>query len=338
VANIGGVGDVYLAGGGRIVAMPGTPRSLQGFSGSIIWDEVSANRWDMEEGFAQALSVTSGSGDFRLILASNADVSGSWVDRFWHDPDWAVRRQGWRLRITTILDANPSGLPARLLARQKTMAPAMWSRYYMCQFPGHGAGVIPRSLLSIPAKLSQGRGQVLLGIDPGFSESGNPTGICIIELDNGSVKVLHSDHWFGVSLETQILQIEALRKKYAISKIYVDQGGPGWHLAQKISGAIKISVGRDAQERWFQSLVDLVEGNRISFTEGPVIDDVCSIIWDANGRVIVPQRPVPGGKGRIHGDAAMALLYLMEDCVKSTKASSSTAKRLPKIRASGWVG
>lgn len=337
-SGIGGVGDVYLSSGGRIVAMPGTPRSLQGFTGSIIWDEVSANRWDMEEGFAQALSVTSGSPDFRLILASNADVSGSWVDQFWHNPEWAKRREGWKLNITTILDAYPKGLPPRLKTRQVSMSPAMWSRYYMCQFPGLGAGVIPRSQLSIHAKLSQGRGQILMGIDPGFSETGNPTGICIVEIDSGGVKVLHSDHWFGLPLEMQVLQIENLRKKYAVSKIYVDQGGPGWHLAQRVQGANKVSVGRDAQERWFQSLVDLVEGGRISFADGPVVDDVCSIIWDQNGRIIVPQRPVQGGKGRIHGDAALALLYLMEDCVKGTKASTVAVKRLPKIRASGWVG
>lgn len=178
-----------------------------------------------------------------------------------------------------------------------------------------------------------------MGVDPGFSETGNPTGICVVECEAGKVKVLFSDHWFGMPLEDQVSRIAAIRQSYGVSKIFVDQGGPGWHLAQRVPGAHKISVGRDAQERWFQSLVDLVEAQRITWADGPVVDDVCSILWDSKGRVLVPERPVPGGRGKIHGDAAMALLYTMEDCVKLTKTSQAgPPKRLPSVKASGWIG
>ncbi len=325
--NLGGVKDVYLTNGSKITAMPGTPRTLQGFSGSVIVDEVSANKWDPELLFAQALSVTSdprGHG-YKIILASNADVEGSWTHRFWRDPAWADRRASFKLHTTTIFDAWPGGLPEGLRMRQRAMSAISWSRFYLCEFPGVGSGVVDRDQLLIMPVLPLTSGTVVMGVDPGFAENGNPTGVCVVELGSGKNphKVLYSAHWFAMPMEEQVRQIEFLRSHYRVGQLLVDQGGPGWHLARSVS-CTPVSAGRGMQETAFRALTDMIEVGGIQFADGPVIDDLCSAVWDDTGQLLIPERPVPGGSGKIHGDALLALLYCVRSMVGASQAGAST--------------
>lgn len=334
-SRLGGVQEVVLSNGYRVKALPGTARTLQGFTGSVIVDEVSANTSPPEELFAQALSCSSSRDYMKVILASNADVEGSWVHNFWHssDPEWALRRDGWKLRNYTIHDVYTDGLPNRLVKIRATIGRRQWARFYQNQFLGSGLGILEASQFAYGDPPPSGR--VYIGIDPGFSATGNPTGVVVVRVGEGRIGILESEWWQGVPLAEQEARIKALRLRYPQSKIYIDQGAQGWVLAQAIKplGAVElVSVTQNGMETAWHTLVANLPDIVWDRPQSPVVEDALSAVWDDRGRLLIPERSYPDGRpGKIHGDALMALLYIIGEAAKhkggSPRGVSYTARR-----------
>jgi hypothetical protein len=318
--RLGGLQMAVLTNGKRITAVSGRPKSLQGFTGTVLVDELSITDWDPEELFAQALAVSSAEDSFRVCLVSNADREGSFVHRFFFDEgeEWRNRRDDFRLHNTTIWDAYGENLPSRILSVKKAMSDRMWSRFYENQFIAGDDGRFESDLISscVGNVVKPFDGVRILSIDPGHTI--NPSGLVIADAGGGRLNVLYSDLWFGVDEEEQIERIGNLMNSYACSKILFDQGtNIGFRQRlEKIWGTrlIPVSVSRNKQNMWADELDKLLNEKRINIrsTDKWLIQDLKSLGLDERMNLVVPERRYKNTHFKIHADAAMALLYMME--------------------------
>ena len=348
--KLGGIAEIYLTNGSKIISMPGTPTSLQGFTGSVITDELSANSWDPDELMAQALSITSSNSKYRIVTCTNADVEGSYVHNFWFGESESFKqiRQNWKLFNLNIYDAYPEGLPDQIVQVKDSMSKSMWLRFYENTFLGEGTGLLEteylRSRLSplYPNKENHlwKEGLNFLAIDPGFSEKGNPAGVVVINIKDGKTTVVYEDLWFALSIEETLDRLAHLKDKYNLKGMRVDQGTVGYHLHKDMvkkfgSMMVKpVSVTGPAQYSWFTSVINLLEDRKISFLHDKfVIQDLSSISLTGE-KLIVPERPLSvykpkepvifpkTGSYKIHADAGIALCMLIPDILEYSNKKS----------------
>jgi hypothetical protein len=368
--DIGGKGDVYLMNGTRIVSMPGTPRSLQGFTGNVIVDELSANRWSIDEMMGQAMSVTSARSYFKLVVATNADVEGSYTHLFFEsdDPRWVELRKNWVMRSVNIHDVYPDGLPERLELRRQAMSQAMWQRFYLNKFIGSGAGLIEKDQFELVDRLPTGKIRYCIAIDPGFSDKGNPTGVCVLGFANNRYYVAHGNLWFNKTVEEQEKYIKFLINVYRPEKLLIDAGAQGWHLAKKFESyqiLEKVNVSQKYTDTCFNVLTNLLEEKRVSIVTEDLVErslppsvgyeellvDYCSVVpaMEQGAGVDFPQRVVRDTDSRllkagatrtnkVHADACLALLYCMSWAAKAMSTSRLTVGMLPMPAGRGGGG
>ena len=335
--RMGGLSEIYLEGKGKIVSMPGSPRSIQGFTGSVIIDELAANRWDPEELVAQGLSVTSSKDYFRFMLISNAGISGGFAHQFFEgDGEWEKRRKDFACFSTTIYDAYPDGLPERLKSLKRTISPKMWARFFENSFEGAGVGILDRIQIGV---VSSGKYiRCVMGIDPGFSD--NPTGVVIAGVDSrGGIVILYSDWWFNVGIDEQATRIRGLISFWKPAKTIIDRGMAGFALAAKFerdNSVEFIGVNGPGKQKMLAAAIDLIESGRVGILESqpsglrklegsPEIfwNDIETLQWTDNGALDIGTTIVRSGtemalqRGaklgtKIHADTAMAFAYCAE--------------------------
>ncbi len=365
--DLGGKGDVYLTSGARIVSMPGTPRSLQGFTGNVIVDELSANRWSIDEMMGQAMSVTSARSYFKLIVVTNADVEGSYTHLFFEseEPRWVELRKNWVMKSVNIHDVYPNGLPERLELRRQAMSQAMWQRFYLNKFIGAGAGLIEKDQFILVDHMPIGvKSRYCIAVDPGFSDKGNPTGVCVLGFAGGKYYVAHANLWFNKTIDEQERYIKQLISIYKPEKLLIDVGAQGFHLGKKFEAYSifeKVSVSRNYIDKNFQTLLNLLESKKLYLVKEDLIDrqlplpvgheevltDFCSAVpgLEQGSSIDFPQRVVretdfkllKAGAlrtNKIHSDCLMSLMYCMSWAAKSLTTSNLTVGLLPRAGSS----
>jgi hypothetical protein len=118
-----------LANGSRIVSLPGTARSVRGWTASLlILDEAAFIPADTFTA-ARALVATGG----RLVVQSTpADEAGDFYELV-NDDDPSVAR------FTVRSDAVPTITPAFLAAERRSMSPDLYAQEYECEFGKAGS-------------------------------------------------------------------------------------------------------------------------------------------------------------------------------------------------------
>jgi hypothetical protein len=350
-SKLGGVNEVYLWNGRRIVSMPGTPNSLQGFTGNVIIDELSANNADPQEILAQAMSISSSNSKFKVVVCSNADIEGSFVhDFFYGDSQEATnRRSMWSCYNTNIYEAYDMTLPFHIQDIKDTISSNLWKRFYENEFLGSGSGLLTLPYLtsfvdtSYKAPARSVRPYVIMGVDPGFSDNGNPTGIVVASINEGHVTVIHEELMFSPTVESLIDNLSNLRTLHGVNKTYIDQGSVGYHVvvkAKQLWGATVegVSCSDKGQVTWFNMLVNLLQDKKVTFTNNKFLIQDLSCISLSGTKLIVPERPLSiyktvepymiptTGKYKIHADAGMAFLILMDEIVRTLTQTGNRTK------------
>jgi hypothetical protein len=327
---LGGVSEVVLASGCRILSLPGTPRSVQGFSGSVIIDELAASAHDPEELFAQGLSVSSSKDHFRFIVVTNAGSVGSFCHRFFHgDGEWAVRRDQFRVSSTTIYDAYHGDLPARFVGLRKSISPQMWSRFFENEFVASGSSVLDARASVLTIDSAPKIGTVWMAVDPGFGN--NPTGIIVASAhpERGYAVVQHSSWFWDAGIVAIVDRIKAIMKHYRPIRVFIDRGFAGLALEPYFSGNAMVefvSVNRYNKAADLQGVFDLAQSGRLRVLSSQAMGGKPDVLYrdldqliltdtgDLDlGREIVSQHDtlVPAMAGReIHADTVAALSYL----------------------------
>lgn len=310
--NRGGVAEVVLKNGSRISAMVGKPSALQAWSGSVIVDEFSLSRFDLEELLAQALIVASSASHLRTVIATNADREGSFVHKFWH----TSKREGkWQLLEYNIHDVYPQGLPDQIEEIRKTIHPQLWQRFFLNQFTSGLATCFEPALIDNCIGQDLAMGVKVIGYDPGFSRHASGIVVCSV---SDTISVHAEEVLWNTPVEDQIDLIADLMRKHNATKVILDQGVGGLVVKQLLQnrfghGAVKpMSVNRNKYELWRRKLERLIAEGKLHINEHctQLVQDLKTLEVDNRGFLKVPERT---WKDRVtHCDAAVALMMVTE--------------------------
>lgn len=324
--RLGGKTQAVLKNGKTISAVAGRPGCIQGYSGTVIWDEASLTQHDPADIYTQALAASSAQAYYRVIIASNADKHGSWAHSFFHgqQEDYKRMRGMFKIFDVDIYKAYPKGIPAHILKRKEAMTYSAWQRFYLNLFLSGEEGRFNSSLVEAcrtnKERVKKSNGIKVLSIDPGFSMKGNPAGVVVASISNSSIEVLESHHWFGKAESEQRRLIDELVQQYQVSRIYIDQGVGGMVMRDNLiktygkHAIVPLSVSRNKYQLWALEVEKLLTTGMLKIRAGceTLIEDLLSFEVDGAGNLIVPERPASNGQSKIHADAGVALLMITE--------------------------
>lgn len=339
--KLGSLHRIALRNGRFIESFPGKPGALQGFTGSVIVDEVSQVEAGLAGVLDQALFVASAKPYFKVALASNADYQGSEIDRFLHSPQQIGQRARFALQNTTIHDVYPDGLPDDVVAIRDALGGAGvagWRRFALNEFLAKSDGVISAALLDAAANAPMVHaGAVVLCVDPG--PVCHATGFIVAIVGSARAAVLDSGHILGNDEDT-LAALVAIARGAGAMRVVVDSGAAGYHLYKglraELGGVVARGQPQEAQERQLRTLQRLLASRAIHLpaSQRDLLDDLAAIGED-DGKMMVPERPADAPGRVIHCDAAMALLQLMDEPalvqVATTAAALGSVARRPGI-------
>lgn len=311
----GGLQSAVLRNGKTIQAVSGLSKSLQGYAGHVIVDELSLTEADPEEIWSQVFAVTSSREYLRAIVCTNADTAGSWVDNFSNNMSqyWKGRRRGWQTFNTNIWDVYPTLTPKLEQVRSSCSAET-WQRFFENRF------VSGQSRLFDDKKFVHsdfGTGPVWVSCDPGFSATGNPSGVIVAQVDGDSVHVLRSERWWACPESEQVERLKSLVQDNNATRLLVDIGSAGLAMAQKldrVTNLTKVSVSGKMFQQGFLRVKNLIEDGKLTFSDDcwDLKEDLLSIEIKASGQYHAPQIPHKSG-GKLHADIAYALMYIVHN-------------------------
>lgn len=130
--------QLRLANGSRILSLPGTARSVRGWSARLLILDEAAYLEEQTFTAARALVATGG----RMVVQSTpADEYGPFYDLVTgDDPGWA--------RFTVRSDEVPTIAPEFLEAERRAMSPDAFAREYECVFGKSGASLFTADRLA----------------------------------------------------------------------------------------------------------------------------------------------------------------------------------------------
>jgi hypothetical protein len=321
-----------------VKALPSQPSSVQGFTGSIIWNEVGANRNDPEEIWSQVVSASSAFDGLKLALVSNATARGSWLDHLLHDddPQWVKKRQtfGSAITVASIYDIYPQGLPKRLEEIKASMTSAAWARWYECRFVDGGTGPLAEYMRNHAQDVQVGNpvGRPILCIDPGVTM--DPTGVIAIQPHERGFAIVHHELWYQKPIPEQVDEIMSLYQTLRPRLLICDQGTQGYaiynSLLQRLGKDIVVSgnAGDASYHRQLQRLEDLTRSKTLHVPEehSRVGDHLGEVLRDEHDKVWIPYVP-DGHRKRHHCDLAVAVMMASDHLPVTYTATTGQGRK-----------
>jgi phage FluMu gp28-like protein len=233
-ANRGGLFEVVLINGVSITAKPGKPSALQGFSGSVLVDEMSLSNFDVEELFGQALIVSSAKPYFKAIFLTNADKTGTFVHSLFRNDsnEWNERRKDMALLEYNVYDVYEE-LPDKIVQIKNTIHQKLWRCFYLNEFVSSNISFLDHDLIeeAKTVEITHRDPITVLSYDPGFSKDGS--GIVIAEVSD-KISVIEEHLIFGMEIQEQLEFIHTLLERHQIGSIVFDQGVGGIVVGQQL--------------------------------------------------------------------------------------------------------
>lgn len=227
---------IALSTGGRVVSLPASAATTQGFSGNVVIDEAA---WipDAESLWLAIVPTISTAGNFRLSVISTPGPRGGLFHRLWHngDPAWSRHR-------ISIYDAKAAGAPHDIDALRAAVADeATWRAAYECEFVDESHALLPYDLLQSRVDatrnyhLQQSRlqgGSFYAGYDVGRKHD-----LSVLVVLQRVGKVFH---WCGAAelrqapFDEQFQLLAGVLKTQGLWRLCIDQSGLGMQLSEQL--------------------------------------------------------------------------------------------------------
>ena len=133
---------IELSTGGRVVSLPATAATAQGYTGHVVIDEAA---WipDVDAMWMAIVPTISTRSDFRLSVVSTPGPRAGMFHKLWHNDDAA-----WSRHRISIYDAMEGGAPHDLEALRAAVADEVtWRAAYECEFVDEAHALLPYELL-----------------------------------------------------------------------------------------------------------------------------------------------------------------------------------------------
>ncbi|MBI5770824.1 MAG: hypothetical protein HZA93_23810 [Verrucomicrobia bacterium] len=247
--------EIIFANGSRVVAVPGKPDTVRGFSANVLLTEFAffeqpALTWRAilpsitnplrgGEKKVRLISTPNGKGDiFHKIVAENYRGPGAELDTPL-DPN---RRMKWSVHRVTIWDAVKAGLPVDPeQLREALDDPDGWKQEFECEFLDGSNVLLPYDIIALaesaearefadPAFFSAGANPVYCGID--FGRTNDPTICWTLEKIGDVLWTREVLALRGVSTPDQEALLAARIRR--ASRVCFDYTGPGIGLGDHL--------------------------------------------------------------------------------------------------------
>lgn len=283
--------EIAWRSGGRIVALPASPRSARSYSGDVWLDEFAYHK-DPESIRDGAFPMAS-RGGWRIKVISTPDGAGG---LFY---DWATKPPlGWSIHRVTIEDAIADGFEAdpEKLMELAGGDPRIFSQWYQCSFLDNDMQYIPSELIEA-ATTWVGRipslegADVYAGLDVGRTV--DLTALCVIAVVEGVAYVVAMLTCPRTKFSEQRKLIEEAREAFGWQQLLVDSGGIGAQFVEELV------------EAWGPAEVKPMYLNGGNHRDGGVRAGLASgmLRWLRDGRLKLPR----GQEGKLISDEMRAL-------------------------------
>ena len=325
--KLGSTQRIAFTTGAYLRAYSGVPDSLQGETGTVIFDEFAASDHDASLAIEQTSAVTSSRGHFRLIINSNAGVKGSSSWEHWQ----RAAGGGWdSYHDITIEDAWPD-LPEDHRASLERIKELLggeespgWQRWYLNKWvEGEGRWFDDALISSVQRAGSFDARSRIVSFDPAYARDGFGA-VAVDVTHDGQVHVVEAVRWYGEAGALDALA-DAFISKHEPVRIHVDPGAVGYRLAkelERLHGA-RVSLGsttRKSRDEAAETAIQLARSGRLSVSPGcgDLLEDLREIQIAGDG-VDLPRYKDKHGR-QSHCDCADALFAALDDPLVSIRS------------------
>ncbi len=229
---------IELSTGGRVISLPASAATVQGFTGHVVIDEAA---WipDVESLWLAIVPTISTSSAYRLSVVSTPGPRAGMFHRLWHNAD-----QAWSRHCVSIYDAQAGGAPHDIEALRAAVADeATWRAAYECQFVDEAHALLPYDLLlarveeglayHLSAKTLFAPGDFYAGYDVGRKH--DLSVLIVVQRVGqqfrwcGAVELRQAPFAEQFELLASVLKLRALRR------LAIDQSGLGMQLAEELT-------------------------------------------------------------------------------------------------------
>ena len=277
---------IELSTGGRVISLPATAATVQGYTGHVVIDEAA---WipNVDELWMAIVPTISTRRAYRLSVVSTPGPRGGMFYRLWNEGDAA-----WSRHRITIYDAQAGGAPHDIEALRAAVADeATWRAAYECEFVDEAHALLPYDLLlaRVDDKLSyhlsmnslSGTGTFYAGYDVGRKH--DLSVLIVLERVKkylrwcGAVELRQAPFDEQFELLTSILDQGGLRR------LAIDQSGLGMQLAEDLARSYRwkvepITMTAPVKESFASHILAAFHRGEVGIPDHrPLIDDLHSV-------------------------------------------------------------
>lgn len=333
-----------LSTGGRVISVPASAATVQGFSASVVLDEAAwmANGEELWQALAPSITASSRN---RLSVLSTPRGKGGFFHRLWTNAD-AVR---WSRHKITIDDAIAGGCEVdRDELRAAIADENVWRACFLCEFIDEQYSLLPYDLLaactdeSLPYHASMpdlaSHGDVYVGVDIGRVH--DLTVFAFIELGAKEFISRGFVEMRGAAFDVQEVMLGEALKRRNVRRCVIDATGMGLQLAERATQRwgwriVPVTLSHPIKEdlcarmqRAFQRREIRIPNHQALLTDLHSVERSIT----AAGNVRYAAASGPGG----HADRFMALALAISACDKLLGVPKSTRKEPVIIKVGGW--
>lgn len=226
--------EVKFGNGSRIIVLPsGNPRSLRGYTGSIVIDEMALLENDTEVWAAIAPLLTNRlahKNKWIMVLSTPTGLNTEFA-KIWQSD----RSLGWEKHRLTIYDAVKEGLEADPEELQKLINdPAIWETEYECKFASTADTAFPMEWLSDLGQTWPYNPALPAYIGVDVARTSDFTVFAVIQADlAGCYHLVDLIMLRGVPFNEQLSRLKEVCKKYRIAGGFIDSTGIGAMFAEE---------------------------------------------------------------------------------------------------------
>lgn len=228
---------IELSTGGRVISLPASAATVQGFTGHVVIDEAA---WipDVESLWLAIVPTISTHGGYRLSVVSTPGPRAGMFHRLWHNGD-----QAWSRHCVSIYDARAGGAPHDIDALRAAVADeATWRAAYECQFVDEAYALLPYELLlarvdetlsyHLDAKRLFEPGDFYAGYDVGRKH--DLSVLIVVQRIDQQLRWCGAVELRQAPFDEQFELLGSVMKMRGLRRLAIDQSGLGMQLAEQL--------------------------------------------------------------------------------------------------------
>ncbi len=228
---------IDLSTGGRVVSLPATAATVQGYTGHVVIDEAA---WipDVDALWMAIVPTISTGRQYRLSVVSTPGPKAGMFHRLWNNGDSA-----WSRHRVSIYDAKAGGAPHDIDALRAAVADeATWRAAYECQFVDEAHALLPYELLRarvdetlpyhLDLKAMTEGGTFYAGYDVGRKR--DLSVLVVLEWVNKAFRWRGAVELSQAPFDKQFELLQSVLRVTGFRRLCIDQSGLGMQLAEQM--------------------------------------------------------------------------------------------------------